>query len=276
MARHPAQYTALLLIAASMTGCRTTQATPLNEHLPIAVITVYSNAQVPWDESSNSLTNATNTTVKQTDDGILTGSLNRAIDKENPEVLLAQQRIDDAYAVLLTAFEKNGLPVVAQEKVVDSGSYKAWMKGAMDYMNNTLPASGFNTFQSSSRKLNKTIAKETGSGCEMYIHFRFEKQRVKDGVHDIGVRAVTTMTVYAADKDGKTILSKEYTAPSTDYTDLHNNVWNRDKVCGYFHDTVESVVSQFMMDYASAAEAVDEDAALQEAVPLSVPATVQQ
>lgn len=48
---HAAQYTAFLLLAASLTGCQTTKATPLNEHIPIAVITVYSNAQVPWDET---------------------------------------------------------------------------------------------------------------------------------------------------------------------------------------------------------------------------------
>lgn len=273
---HVAQCTVFLLIAASMTGCESTKATPLNEHTPIAVMTVYSNAQVPWDENAASQTNVTNTAVNQTDDGVFTGSLNRAIDKENPEILLAQNRIDDAAAVLFSTFEKNGLTTVEKEKITGSALYKAWMKNAMDYMNNTLPAAGYNTLQSANRKLNRTISKETGAGSVLYVSFRFEKQRVKDGVHDIGVRALTKMTVYAADSEGKNLFEKEYTATSTEYTDMHNAVWNRDKVCGYFHDTVESVVSQFMMDYASATDAVDETAATKEAVPLSIPSTVTQ
>ena len=60
----------------------------LASYNPVAIITVYSNTSVPWySESSGSET---------VDDGVLTGMVNRMIDKNNPETAKAQERIDEA------------------------------------------------------------------------------------------------------------------------------------------------------------------------------------
>ncbi|MBR6912602.1 MAG: hypothetical protein IKN34_02175, partial [Treponema sp.] len=63
----------------------------LRSYSPVAIITVYSNPSVPWYDER--------TGKESVDDGILSGAVNRLINKENPEVTTVQKRIDEASAI---------------------------------------------------------------------------------------------------------------------------------------------------------------------------------
>lgn len=246
--RRHAIYSAMLVSLASvfLTGCVSTRAS-LKSYTPVAVLTVYGNSQLPWYDATT--TASSDYAATQTGDGLLTGALNRLIDNANPETTLAHERIDDAAAQLKAALEQKGIETVSLEKIKDCKSYKHKGSFIFDYVNNTTPADGYETLQSSSAKLNKLIASETGAKSELYVSFKFEKQKVLDGVHEVGVQARVTMAVYGADSEGKTIISKEYAATSSAYTELSNNTWNKEKVCSYIQDTVTDVIAQFMNEF---------------------------
>ena len=236
----------------AFTSCASTK-TDLSSYNPIAIMTVYSNNSVPWYDENNS--------NKQSDDGILTGAVNRAINKKNPVLETAQERIDVAAELLSRRMRATGLSVIDPSVLQDCTSYKNAGKNLFDYLGNTIPANGYDSLTSSSGKLNRAMCNETNAKSVLYVNFVFQKTYVKDGVHNKGVAARVVMKVYGTSAEGKTIIHQEYSAVSNEYTPIvKSSQWNKEELCSYFPTVINTVITQFLNDYMPFGEISEEEA----------------
>ena len=235
---------ASLAALTALTSCASTKIS-LTEYQPVAIMTVYGNRSVPWhaDESPSS-----EYKVAQTEDGVLTGLLNRAIDRDDPETTLAQERLNSASSILTESLEKSGISVISGDALKNTKTYSTGFKAFLNYMDSKLPAEGYQVISSSSSKLNKMMASETGANLMLYVSFRFEKQKVLKGVHVEGVAARVDLSIYGAGADGKTLVNSTYTAISPDYVPYKNNSWDKERLCALFELTAQNAVDQFIMD----------------------------
>ncbi len=238
---------ALTLILLSLTACQTTKIS-MNDYQPVAILTIYSNRSVPWHVNTETSKTSSSYDVEQTDDGVLTGLLNRALDQNDPETTLAKERINKAAALFTNSIKDAGIESISRENLQSSNSYVTGVKNFLSYMDSKMAADGYEVVSSSSNKLNKMMAKETGAQIMLYVSFRFEKQKVMDGVHEVGAQARVDLTVYGAGQDGKTLINKTYTALSPEYTAYKNNKYDREELCSYFDSTIQNAIDQFIMD----------------------------
>ena len=89
-------------------------------------MTVYSNPSVPWyDEKTNS---------ESVEDGILSGAVNRLINKKNPEHEERQERINQASTLLSEKMREFGLEVIDPTTNKDCSSYKEAGSDITDYL----------------------------------------------------------------------------------------------------------------------------------------------
>lgn len=225
-------------------SCKSTNI-QLQEYSPVILMTVYSNPGVPWYEDMID----SNFKVEQEDEGFLTGFVNRALDKNNPETLTAQNRINDAASIVAEVLEKNGISVLTPKNSPKASCYSKPGKNFLDTMNNALPAECYDVFESYSPNLIKKSCLETGAKSALYIHFKFQKKKHLYGQRADGVQARLVMEVFGTDAQSKRIINKTYTVLSSELADLHNNKWDRDKLCSFFNDCVESAMNQFAMDF---------------------------
>ena len=223
-------------------GCASTPQN-LKDFSPVAIMTVYSNPSVPWyDEKTNS---------ESVEDGILSGAVNRLINKKNPEHEERQERINQASALLSEKMREFGLEVIDPTTNPEVSAYKNAGSGFTDYLGNTVPAQGYEAITSSNGKRNRSLCKESGAKSVLYVNFRFQKVMVKEGVHNKGVAARVVMSVFGTDENGKRIINKEYKAVSEDYADLvKSSNWDKEKVVSLFPDLENKVISHFLADYA--------------------------
>ncbi len=238
----------------------------LEEYSPVAIMTVYSNRGVSWYSET-----APSESSENVEDGILTGLVNRAFDKDNPEVTLAQERIDFASALFSEKLRSACLEVIDPTSVKDCPAYKKAGKNFVDYLNSTLPAAGYDAMTSRSVSLNKKVSKETGAQCLLYVKFRFQKEKVKKGVHTVGVAARTSLTVYGTDAKGHSIVNKTYSGTSSGYAEYNGSSWDRDFVCGAFAEATEIAVNKFIADYTGNVDGGSAKGQVLEPAHLSVP-----
>lgn len=234
----------LPLAVIAFASCKSTKV-PLTEHSPMAIVTIYGNPSVAWYEEKVT----TDYKVERQDEGFLTGLINKALLRDTSETDTAQERIDDAAKQITELLRSYGIVVIDPGVLRDTPAYKHAGKTFFDDIANTLPAEGYDAISSSTSQLNKRMMDATGAKSVAYIKFKFQKVKVQEGLHDIGVAARVHMEIFAADEKGKTLLNKEYDEVSKAFTDFYKNSWDRKAVCGYFHDTIHTLLMRFADDF---------------------------
>lgn len=234
----------LVLPLLALASCKTTKV-PLTSHSPIAIVTIYGNPSVSWYEDKVT----TDYKVARQDEGFLTGLLNKALLRDTSETDTAQDRINDAAEQITSLLRDYGIEVIDPSVVRETPAYKHAGKTFFDDIANTLPAVGYDAISSSTAQLNKRMISATGAKSLAYIKFKFQKVKVQEGLHDIGVTARVHMEIFVADEKGKTLLNKEYDEVAPDYTDFYKNSWDRGAVCAFFHDTIHSLLTRFADDF---------------------------
>ncbi|MFA6936650.1 MAG: hypothetical protein WCQ67_00295 [Treponema sp.] len=218
----------------------------IDTYKPAAIITVYGNTTVPLYDGSTST--AENYKVQQTDDGIITGLINRAIDKDNVEQTTANERINYAAALFEKTLLDKNIEIISAEKIQKSSGYANTVKNFINALSNTKAAQNYSIVPESNSITNKRIAREAGAKSLYYVHFKFQKENVKDGVHVVGVRARTAMTVYACDSKSKTLIANDYSSSSEKYTLYSNSKYDKEELCSFFETTIDNVINEFASD----------------------------
>ncbi|MBR1537567.1 MAG: hypothetical protein IJ630_11580 [Treponema sp.] len=245
-------------------GCSSVPAN-LNEYSPVAIITIYSNPSVPWYDEK--------TGKESVEDGIISGAVNRLINKKNPEQETVQQRIDEASELFSQKLRAAGLSVIDPTSNSDLSIYKDAGKNFADYLGNTVPAAGYDAITSSNGKKNRMTCRESGAGSVLYVNFRFQKMYAKEGVHNKGISARLIMSVFGTDSNGNKIINKEYKAVSEDYAPLiKTDRWDKNEVLSFFPELENQLINRFLSDFVLGGELPDETAFKPSTIKIKKPA----
>ena len=254
------------LIPALLLSCASTRPAPLQEQSPVAFITIYGNPNVPWYEAEQS---GSTYSVQQTEEGLLTGLVNKGLDRDNPEYTQTQERIDYAARLLSQKLQDVGIAVIDPVSFADSPAYRRAGRHVIDTAASHIPATGYKAIVNASGKLNRDMARATGARSMFYLRFTFQKAPVMDGLHTEGVAARVVLSAYGVDSEGHLIVNRDYAAVSGESVEfLSGGKWDRDGLCALFPEATEAVIQQFIMDVAYPSG--DERELQKEAVPIRV------
>lgn len=264
---------AVVAVASLFVGCKSAKPVYIQDYSPITVVSVYSNSSVPWyvKDTSGSANEST------TQGGLISSSLNKVLEANNPEYMTVNSRIDDAADTLVRLLEDNGVQVTDKSLLQDTTMYKSGFNKFMQKLETSTCADGYMIFDYNGKKRNRNVAAETGGSGTLFAEFIFQKQKVAASLTSNNVAARVTLKVYVADANGNKILYKTYTAVSSDSIPYNNGNWDRNVVVGYFPAVVESVVNQFILDYTGYEPVGEEEKATEEVVgtSLSLPTSVK-
>ncbi len=242
-----------VLITLALLGCKTTEIN-IRNYAPVAIASVYCNPSVPWYNDDPTAPDATNP-------GVLSNMVNNALNKNNPELITLNERIDGAAESLCDILEDNEIEVLDATELAQMESYKLSSLAWLDALSSDVPASGYKALGNGGKSRNRKIAQECGAQSLLFAQFIFQKKKIPVGHFDKAVAAMVTLKVYACDAQGNKLLSKTYTAISSNTTAYKNGNWDKEAVCDFFPTTIENVINQFVIDFATVDlfEAVPED-----------------
>ncbi len=240
----------LSLFTSVFSGCKSAPNIDLTDYSPMAVVSIYSNSSVPWYDRDG----ARNPDGNTNSGGLVTSSLNKVIEQNNPEYMTVQERIDGAARTFLDALEGCGVEIVSMDKVSETQAYKSGYNQFIQKTTTSTPAEGYMVLDYSGNSRNRMIATETGASGSIFAEFIFQKEKVQSGLHDLNVAAKVTLKVYLADSDGKKALYRTYSSLSPKSVPFDNGNWSRASLVEFFPDAIESVVNQFIMDYTGCSD----------------------
>src|SRR5574344_508736 len=161
-----------------LAGCQSTKV-DLQQYTPTAVVTVYGNSSIPWYvEFSEMKSDSDNDTG-----GMLSGLVNRALGANNPEIQTVNSRIDTAAEIVKRVLEQQGQMTVIDHKIIENTpTFKNSGNSFLNNVGDDVPAEGYKIINSGSSKFNKRIAQEAGIKSTVFVVFKFQKQKVADGL----------------------------------------------------------------------------------------------
>ncbi len=253
-------YKAIILINSLFTtliflGCKTTEIN-IRNYSPVAIASVYCNPSVPWYTDDPTAPDATNP-------GVLSNMVNNSLNKNNPELITLNERIDSAAESLCGILEDNGIDVLDASELAQKGINKQSSMAWLDVLSSDVPASGYKALGNGGKSRNRKIAEECGAQSLLFAHFVFQKKKVPIGHFDKAVAAMVTLKIYVCDAQGNKLLSKSYEATSSENTRYKNGNWDQQAVCDFFPSVIENVINQFVKDYVP----VDSSEVIQETTP---------
>lgn len=231
-----------------MAGCKST---PLYvaDHAPVVVLSVIGNPNMPWELESyenKDMEDDYDDTGKE----LISGTINKFLQRNNPEYALAQDRVDYAAQALNDLFDITaGVEVVPHEKLLTSETYEETSKNVFDYLETTYVATGYKSLNRTGAKKARMIMQETGARSMVMTEFLFQKTIVK-GTHVSGSLGVkVTMKMRYLDETGKERVSKDFVAVSSDSVKIKNRKYDKDALCQLVNPTIDQVINAFLVSY---------------------------
>lgn len=231
-----------------MSGCKST---PLYvaDYAPVVVLSVVGNPNMPWDLESYENKDMEED-YDETGKDLITGTINKFLQRNNPEYALAQDRVDYAAQALNDLFDLTaGVEVVPHDKLQSSETYEDASKNVFDYLETSYVATGYKSLNRTGSKKARMIMSEIGARSMVMTEFLFQKTIVK-GTHvsgSIGVKV--SMKMRYLDENGKEKVNKDFVAVSSDSVKIKNRKYDKDALCQLVNPTVDQVINAFLVNY---------------------------
>lgn len=220
------------------TGCASNNLA-LSNHSPIAIIGVEGNPSIYLvDENYN---------TDEDEGGVLSASVNKFIEANNPEFLTAQDRVDYGEEYLRIALtDLAGAEVLDRDFVTSSDDYVyAKGNGLLGFMDPSISATNYQkNMMTIGAKKARMLMDALGAKGLVSAKFEFDKKKGSNSI-----TAVVKMKVNFIDNRGKNIISKDYMAESTESVRTIGGKYNKDEFVELFPATIESVINKFVVEY---------------------------
>lgn len=225
----------LSFFAAVFSSCASTSVN-LKDYKCTAIASVYSNSMIPW------YTNKVKASSEvEYSEGIISGTVNRYANQDDPEIALAGQRAEKAALILEEALKANGIKIVSPStnpecKLYLNPSYSE-KKLASKYAGR-----GYRTLDSVSKVYAKELSEKTNCDSLLFANFKFEKIEKSRKVF-----LRLTMSVSLKDIKGSTIYRNKYTVTSDEGVELlRGRRYDHDDLCDLADAAITKVVNLFM------------------------------
>lgn len=237
------------VFAAVFTGCKSTPVY-LNDSNPVVILSVISNPRIPWDAESMDANRSGDEDYDEEGKGLLTNLVGKVVDKSNPEVQTAQDRVDyaaDALTALLS--ETGGIEVVPHEKLDESKYYRGLGNNVFNYLESTSVATDYINDMQVGAKTARMIMEDIGAKGMVMASFTFQKTVTKGTTWNGELAAKVKMKIRLLDENGKQVVDKEYTVLSEEKFEIYKRKYDKDALVEAFQPTIDNAINQFIVQH---------------------------
>lgn len=260
---------AALVYAILFASCGSTKIT-LQEHSPVAILSICGNSQVPW------LADNPNDPTEAESDGLLSTLTNKLIDGQNPEIVTALDRIDyadDSARQILP--EITGCEILDKDEMINSEAYEDLQASYFNLLNSVKTATGYKDLTTIGTKEAKMAMAKLGVKSAVILNFQFQKKLVKGNKWNGELRGVVTMKAKVLKENGRELFNKTYTAETTEKIKISSHQYKKDKFVETLKEAIDNAIRQFATELAgdalSAVEVTENGEAVQ-GTAISLPA----
>ena len=234
----------LLAMIGSFFGCKSAGVV-IADHSPVAVVSVIGNQSLPWKEPSNQ----NDDDDKDNGTGLLSTLTNKLINGDSVELTSAQDRLDYAADQLIALINENsGAEVLDRDMVLSSEAYLDSRENILKFMEAKLTATNYKNLTSLGAKRARMLMDDLGAKSLICVEFLFQKTNVSGNKWTGKVGAYVEMKIRVLDDRGTEIVNRDYSATSADSLPIRSRKYDKDALVDLFPDTIDSVISQFIVD----------------------------
>lgn len=229
-----------------LSSCQTFKVNVSEE--PVFVIaSVHANPNLPWKIATSDLRSDYNEDTVG-NGSLINNQINKIFNKDDPELLGAQNRCDYIPEALERYFKQAGVKYVEHSVLMETEIFKNTETSFMGKMENELPATDYKNWPHGDKKLAKAIAEQTGADYLIYIDGYFQKEKVRNSALDLSAQADATLQITVLDKTGKMVMTKRYNCDSSSTIKAKRSKYDHNDMNDLFPSAIDHCISSFVSD----------------------------
>lgn len=249
-----------LALAASLAGCASTKSISLSENSPAAVISVIGTNLVQWQENEHN-----DNDENDSSEGALTSLVAKTIDRNNPEITTAVDRLDYADESFRRIVpEIAGLEVLDKDKVVGSKTYKTTRGSIYNALTDSTRATGYKDMSVIGAKKARMLMEQLGAKSLVSMEFNFKKKLVSGTKNSGQAAALVRMKIKFIDGRGNELINKEYERQSQETVAIGGGYYDKDELISLINKTTDELITDFAAEYSNGYSASSSGANAQE------------
>ncbi|MBQ9282923.1 MAG: hypothetical protein IJ207_12145 [Treponema sp.] len=238
-------------IAVLFASCGSTKI-PLQEHSPVAVITITGNGQVPW------LSDGSDETEDGTSDGILSTMVNKLIDGDNPEIVTSVDRLDYANdSIFQIVPELTGAEFLPKDKFIQSEAYDELDSTYFNLLSSVKTATGYKDLTALGSKRLRMLLEGTGAKSGIFFDYTFQKKLLKGNKWNGYLCGLVTLKAKVVNERGKVLLNKTFVAQSSEKIRISSHKYDKDAFVASLNEAIDSTIRMFSMEFAGVDEGTE-------------------
>ncbi|WP_191013419.1 hypothetical protein [Treponema zioleckii] len=231
---------ALFFSAIFVTGCASTKLA-LKDNSPLAIVTIVGNQIVTWNTGEEDQDAGTN---------LISSSINKMMDGNNPEILTAVDRldfIDDSLRRYLP--ELAGCAVVDKKTVVGSEVYQNTRKSMYNALISTKDATDYKDFTTLGAKNARLFMNEFNAKSLLIVNANFYKKLAKGNKSSGLVDAYVELRFKLMDSRGREVVSRTYSALGDKSLTISGGSYDKKAFVEILNTASENAIKQFCLAY---------------------------
>lgn len=229
-----------------VTGCASTDAFSSEKDSPAAIISVTGTNLVVWQEK-----NLNDNDENDGTDGVLSSLVNKIIDKNNPEIATAVDRLDyadESFRHILP--EIAGIQVISKDKVVDSEIYKYSRGSFYNSLSDSTQGTDYKDMTLIGAKKARMFLNEFGAKSLVAMDFTFRKVLAGGTKQNGQAAALVLMKIKVLNSRGKEIVNKVYTRQSEQTTAIKSGYYDKNELLSLINSAVDDAITAFALEYS--------------------------
>lgn len=237
-------------------GCGSTKIN-LSENSPMVLASVIGNSAIPWTQEDPYNDD------EPTSDGILTNTVNKLLDSDNPEMMNSVDRLDyavESFSKILP--EMTGCEVLPNDEVIKSDAYLDLKSSLFNVLISTKYATGHKDLTTFSGKNAAKFMSEVNAKSLAVLTFTFEKMLSKGNKWNGECQLLVTMNAKVLNEKGRELVNKDYTSQSQKSIKIRAHKYDKQELADCVYDEIDNVIrvfaSEFMTGEAEATSKTEE------------------
>lgn len=244
-----------MILLSFFAGCTSTKIN-LSENSPMVLASVIGNSAIPWTQEDPYDDD------EPTSDGILTNTVNKLLDSDNPEMMNSIDRLDyavESFSKILP--EMTGCEVLPNDEVIKSDAYLDLKSSLFNVLVSTKYATGHKDLTTFSGKNAAKFMSEVNAKSLAVLTFTFEKTLSKGNKWNGECQLLVTMNAKILNEKGRELVNKAYTSQSSKSIKIRSHKYDKQELADCVYDEIDNVIrvfaSEFMTGEAEATSEVD-------------------
>lgn len=241
--------TAAILLGAVLCifGCASTDMLSAEKVSPAAIISVTGTNLVAWQDK-----NLNDNDEDDSTGGALNSLVNKAVDRSNPEITTAVDRLDyadESFRHILP--EIAGIQILDKEKVVNSDIYKYTRGSIYNSLSDSTEGTNYKDMTVIGAKKARMLIDELGAKSLVAMDFTFRKILASGTKQDGQAAALVAMKIKILDSSGKEAVNKVYTRQSEQTVMIKSGYYNKDEMLSLINSAIDDAITAFAVEYSN-------------------------